>query len=277
MERRRVDHTYLTSFAYADATRLGARIAIYDYQQPKIDLVAEVRDALGVAQGMRALDVGTGDGRYAHTISEDGGSAIALDLSLGMLKGVGGTWTRVVADAETLPFASASIDRIVAAHMLYHLARPQQALAQFARVLTPDGVFIATSNTEAHLQEMRRLWDELLNDRGLNTQDPNLALMNLELPVDRLLADARTTFHQVESRLLTSSLCCDNAEALVAYAASTTAAMTTSELGYDLLTPFGDKVRALIQCDGAFNVTTQVILVRCTDPRSTPLQLIEHQ
>jgi cyclopropane fatty-acyl-phospholipid synthase-like methyltransferase len=114
-DRRRVDHSYLTSFAYADATRLGARIAIYDYQQPKIDLVAEVRDALGVAQGMRALDVGTGDGRYGHAISKDGGSAIALDLSLGMLKGVGGTWTRVAADAEMLPFASASIDRIVAA------------------------------------------------------------------------------------------------------------------------------------------------------------------
>jgi SAM-dependent methyltransferase len=216
---------------------------------------------------MRVLDVGTGNGRYARAITEAGGSAIALDLSLGMLREVNRSWARVTADAETLPFASASIDGIIAAHMLYHLAHPQRALAQFARVLATDGVLVATTNTEIHLAEMRHLWEELLHDQGLDPIDPNLALMNLELPIDRLLADAHAVFGHVESRLLTSSLRCDDPSVVIGYVASTTAAMATSELGYDLLTPFGDRVRTLIEHDGAFEVTTQVMLVRCGRPR----------
>ncbi len=264
--RRRVDPSYLVNYAYADRARLGSRIALYGLQEPRIDLVAQVCGALGPTDGLKILDVGTGDGRYARAIARSGANVTALDLSLGMVSEVEGVWARLCADAQRLPFRDGSIDRLIAAHMLYHLARPEHALAEFARVLTANGVTVVTSNTERHLSEMARIWNESLMVQGLDPTDSNFALRNLELPVDRLLADLEVTFGRVESRLLTSSLRCDEVEPVVRYVASTTAAMTTSELGHDVVTPFGEQVRRFIERDGGFEVTTEVVLISCTEP-----------
>ncbi|WP_298335880.1 class I SAM-dependent methyltransferase [Ferrimicrobium sp.] len=266
---RRVDHHYLTDHAYVDSSRLGARIAIYDYQSPKIDLEDEVRIACGPVQGLRVLDVGSGNGRHGRTLTHAGAHVLATDLSKGMLDSVEGVWARAQSDAEALPVATGSVDRVLAAHMLYHLRHPQRAIEEFARVLNADGRLIVTSNTESHLIEARLLWDELLDNYGLDTANSDLSLMNLELPTDRLLADVQQHFVDVDYHLLSSSIILTEPAALANYAASTTAAITTNELGYDLLPAFGERIREHIECDGEYRLTTQVILITATAKRTS--------
>jgi SAM-dependent methyltransferase len=61
-----------------------------------------------------------------------------------------------VADAQTLPFDDQAFDVVVANHMLYHVPDPGRAVAECARVLRPDGVFMAATNGPRHLRE---LWE----------------------------------------------------------------------------------------------------------------------
>lgn len=268
---RRVDHHYLTNHAYADSSRLGARISIYDYQQPKIDLEAEVLNACGPVQDLRVLDVGSGNGRHGRTLAHAGAHVLATDLSKGMLDSVDGVWAKVQSDAEALPITTGSFDRILAAHMLYHLPHPERAIEEFARVLNPAGKLVVTSNTESHLIEARLLWNELLDKNGLDVANSDLSLMNLELPTDRLLTEVQRHFVDVDYHLVNSLIILTEPAALVTYAASTTAAMTTNELGYDLLPAFGERIREHILREGEYRLTTEVILVTATQKaRPTP-------
>ncbi|WP_298210042.1 class I SAM-dependent methyltransferase [Ferrimicrobium sp.] len=264
---RRVDHGYLINHAYADSNGLGARIAIYDYQQPRVDLEDEVLHACDPVQGLRVLDVGSGNGRHARSLTRAGGRVLATDLSKGMLTSVETAWAKAQADAEALPIATGSFDRILAAHMLYHLPHPQHAIEEFARVLNSAGKLVITSTAEAHLVEARLLWSELLDERGLDTTNSDLSLTNIELPTDRLLTYVRQHFIDVNYELLTSSIIVTEPEVLVAYAASTTAAVATEELGYNLLPAFGDRIRKHIERDGEYRLTTQVVLVTATRGR----------
>ncbi|KJE77296.1 class I SAM-dependent methyltransferase [Ferrimicrobium acidiphilum] len=265
---RRVDHTYLMHQAYANADRLETRIGIYSYQQPKINLEQEVLNAMGSVAGLTVLDVGCGNGRYARALATEGANVAAMDLSGGMLTNLQGLWARLQADAERLPVSNGSFDRVLAAHMLYHVPNPEGAITEFARVLGPAGTLVATSNTEQHLIEVRQIWDELLEDAGIDLADSDSRLMNLELPIDHLLAMLRRSFDDVEFDLLTSSLHISDPEVLVNYAASTTAALTTNEQGYELLPALAERISTLITRDSEFKVTTQVILISAKRPRN---------
>jgi SAM-dependent methyltransferase len=65
------------------------------------------------------------------------------------------------ADAERPPLASAVADLVVANHMLYHLRRPQAALAEMARMLRPGGRAVVATNGAGHLRQLRELLTEL--------------------------------------------------------------------------------------------------------------------
>jgi len=123
-------------------------------------------------------------------------------------------------------------------------------------------------NTEQHLIEVRQIWDELLEDAGIDLADSDSRLMNLELPIDHLLAMLRRSFDDVEFDLLTSSLHISDPEVLVNYAASTTAALTTNEQGYELLPALAERISTLIARDSEFRLTTQVILISAKRPRN---------
>jgi SAM-dependent methyltransferase len=88
--RRRIvtkgtDRGFLTGVAYADGGGLTDRAALYDFQQPRIDLVAEALGELGAVRGQLVIDVGCGTGRYLPGLDAAGAAVIALDLSEGML------------------------------------------------------------------------------------------------------------------------------------------------------------------------------------------------
>jgi SAM-dependent methyltransferase len=110
-------------------------------------------------QPKRLLEVGGGQGELAERIRRELRSEVTfLDLSprmveLAQARGIDAR----EGDVQTLPFADASFDTVVAAWMLYHVPDVDRALAEIARVLVPGGALIAVTNSADHISELREL------------------------------------------------------------------------------------------------------------------------
>lgn len=163
---------------YADAGNLNARIALHKRFSTNdepwtgwvLDQIIGALRPLGRMQGattVRVLELGAGPGTLwvenAGRIPPDW-SPILSDLSPGMaataqrnLGQAGVEADLLVAGAEEIPIATGACDAVVANHMLYHVADRTQALREIRRVLRPDGVLIAATNGEGHMQELHEL------------------------------------------------------------------------------------------------------------------------
>lgn len=97
----------------------------------------------------RHLDVGTGNGDGTILLA-DTNRCIGLEYgptSAAIARRQGCVVTR--GDARRLPFAAASFDSITCLDVLEHLPRPEEALAEMARVLRPGALLILlTPNRE---------------------------------------------------------------------------------------------------------------------------------
>jgi ubiquinone/menaquinone biosynthesis C-methylase UbiE len=105
-------------------------------------LAKPLLEAVGAGSGTRLLDVATGPGYVAEEAAERGAEPVGVDFSETMLahasarvRGV----EFVLGDASALPFEDGSFDAVVAAFVLLHLAAPERAVAEAARVLKPGG------------------------------------------------------------------------------------------------------------------------------------------
>jgi SAM-dependent methyltransferase len=111
------------------------------------DRLAEVLVAQapsGVA-GRVVLDVGAGTGAASRALRRAGGQPVACDVALGMLTAAGDELPpAALADARHLPFATGSVDGVVAAFSINHLPDPATALAEAARA-TRRGGFVLVS------------------------------------------------------------------------------------------------------------------------------------
>jgi ubiquinone/menaquinone biosynthesis C-methylase UbiE len=117
------------------------------------ELLAGIRDrVLDTAQprpGHRMLDLGAGTGLLTHAAATriaPTGTVIALDLAVSALTEIARTEPNVHAvagDAQRLPIAAASMDRVVSRSVLIYLDNLSGALREIARVLKPGGVFAA--------------------------------------------------------------------------------------------------------------------------------------
>jgi SAM-dependent methyltransferase len=254
---KRSDHRYLVDVAYADPSALSARAALYDFQHPRIDLVAEALALLGPIGGQRVADVGCGDGRYVAALGQAGARVVAIDLSKGMLDGIAAPRPpSIVADAQVLPLPDASVDVVLLMHMLYHVPDPARAVAEARRVMRDDGRLLLAVNGADHLSEMNALWLPHLDEAGLRADVEDLGLVNPRVKA----ADARVllgrVFRTVEERLLRSTVTVTDPAPVVRHAASTTGATTSP----DILVRFASDVAAAIAAHGAFRVTTDVAM-----------------
>jgi len=60
-------------------------------------------------------------------------------------------------DATNLPFNASVFEAVIANHMLYHVPKLNQTLAEIRRVLAPRGVLYAATNGIEHMRELRDL------------------------------------------------------------------------------------------------------------------------
>ena len=105
-------------------------------------IVGPLLDAAEAASGTRLLDVGTGPGYAAAQAAERGATVVGLDRVEGMLTLARRDYPRLdfrQGDVEALPFPDQLFDAVVGNFILLHLGRPEQAAAEFVRVLAPNG------------------------------------------------------------------------------------------------------------------------------------------
>ncbi len=100
--------------------------------------------------GDRVLDLGCGTGEFARALAAAGlrvaGCAISPKMLLRGARDSGGCagWVRLEPGWQTLLFASAAFDVVVATSVLEYEAEPAALLRECARVLRPGGVVLYT-------------------------------------------------------------------------------------------------------------------------------------
>jgi SAM-dependent methyltransferase len=133
-----------------------------------------VRQLIGPPRG-DALDIGSGRGISAHALARDGWRTFALEPDASMEVGAGairqlaaetGVNINVVETwGEQLPFESNSIDLIHCRQVLHHARDLRRLCSESARVLKPNGTFIATRE---HVLSRREDLQTFLNNHPLH-------------------------------------------------------------------------------------------------------------
>jgi SAM-dependent methyltransferase len=109
-----------------------------------------------VAEGLRpVLDVGCGDGALGRPLLQAGVPWVGLDLSPTLLKDAPRPAVR--ASATVLPFRDEAFGAVTALYVLYHLAAPEQAIAEAHRVLRPGGLLVVAAPSRYDSPELQHL------------------------------------------------------------------------------------------------------------------------
>lgn len=115
----------------------------HDFFAPITTRVAEpLLEAAAVDRDDRVLDVGTGPGYVAAAAAARGASTVGVDVAEAMVEMARAAHPAVDfrrADAERLPMADGTFDAVVGNFAVLHLPRPERAVAEFRRVLSPGG------------------------------------------------------------------------------------------------------------------------------------------
>ena len=162
------DQSYLLNEQYKDSSNFAARVRLHArFRTNPTGWNRWVFERLQLAPGSRVLELGCGPALFWRSnldqIPADWQITLS-DFSPGMLqdaqKNLGERSRRFsfqVIDAQAIPFLDASLDVVIANHMLYHVPDRPKALAEIRRVLKPDGRLYATSVGETDMREIREL------------------------------------------------------------------------------------------------------------------------
>lgn len=157
--------------------------------------------ALSLVKGLRIADVACGEGYGAALLAGVAESVVGVDIDPATVAharqryGEIGNLRFECTDATRLPFADASLDALTSFETLEHLHAQAALIAEFARVLKPDGVLILSSpdrmtyseardyHNEFHVRELDR--EELLTLLG--SRFPALRLYGQKLAFQSLI------------------------------------------------------------------------------------------
>lgn len=105
--------------------------------------VPDLLDVALVRRGIRALDLCCGPGIVTGEIAARGASATGLDFSAAMLERARARHGQAIrfelGDAETPPFQNRAFEAVVSNFGIHHVPRPERALSEAYRMLTPGG------------------------------------------------------------------------------------------------------------------------------------------
>ncbi len=188
-------------------------LAFLDGVEKPVDAVRRRQrsyDLLAAKAGTRAVDVGCGAGTAARELVErvsPGGTVAGVDINEPLLEaareraaGLAVTFTN--ANAEALPFETASLDAYRAERLYQHLVDPTKALAEAHRILAPGGrIVLVDQHWDATLIDS----DDVQTTRTLlrNFAD-GIANVSAPLRFHRLLRDAGFAEVEVFAEAVTS-------------------------------------------------------------------------
>jgi|SRR5664279_5409791 len=195
------------------------------YTVPKVNFPEWVLTRLQWRGDEHILDVGAGVGTYFDSLRQHWPDITyhAVDQSPGLLRQHSARNTACLADAQALPFPDQCFDVVMANHMLYFVPDVEQAILEARRVLKPDGVLIAATNSVQSMPEFHALFRRgmlLLSTPGkIYSQPPLPTQINFALENGtRILA---RYFYAVMRHDLPSTLVFPSIEPIMAYLEST--------------------------------------------------------
>jgi len=129
-----------------------------------------------LARGLTVLDAACGEGYGSFLLSATAREVVGVDISAEAIAHAGARYAAANlrfarGSCSALPLADASVDLVVSFETIEHLAEQEPMLAEFRRVLRPDGVLVISSPNqpvysgtepganEFHVRELTR--DEL--------------------------------------------------------------------------------------------------------------------
>ncbi|WP_148614426.1 class I SAM-dependent methyltransferase [Nocardioides rubriscoriae] len=144
---------------YRDDQHLATRISVWHPTADGRDPATEALAAVVAGAPHHVLEIGCGTGAFAARLADalPDAAVVPVDQSahLVAMTATRGLEARV-ADAQDLPFADDAFDAVAALWMLYHVPDLHRALAEARRVLRPGGTFVAVTNGDEHVADLRR-------------------------------------------------------------------------------------------------------------------------
>jgi ubiquinone/menaquinone biosynthesis C-methylase UbiE len=128
------------------------------------EVARDLVEMVGLAEGARVLDVGTGTGVAAQVAADAGAVAVGIDESVGMLHVARRERPKVpvvAAHAIDLPFGPSRFDAVLGSFVLAHFNKVETALFDITRVLRVEGRVGFTSWTDG-IDAYQQTWRELI-------------------------------------------------------------------------------------------------------------------
>lgn len=204
---------------YEDAANLASRAVLYvRYSTTEQSLHEWLFDQFDLPADAAVLSLGAGPGTlWADNLDRipadwdvtvtDNSSGMVMD-AMETLEDADREFNFDVVDARDVPYPDDTFDAVTANHLLYHLddADREQAFEEIQRVLTVEGELYASTNGNAHLQELYEVGSEY-------AEVPDDLDFSLENGADEL----DEYFETVERRDFDDTLRVTEPEPLVAY------------------------------------------------------------
>lgn len=211
---------------FATDENLLLRQDIHDkYTVPKLDYVTWALSCARWRGDERVLDVGCGPGRWNTVIREQlpDVTYYGLDLHAGMVAGHPYKRTLGVGDIQHLPYPDNTFDVVMANHMMFHVPDIEQAIQECRRVLKPEGIMLASTNSVNNMPEFQVLFRRAITLLA----PPGTSHIQIPLPSSHLFTLESGTrflsrhFYAVVRYDLPSALVFPDVEPVIAYLEST--------------------------------------------------------